>query len=291
MEFVLRRADDPNFRWDPEMLVGLHDRVLAGKYASGAGRLAQGPRFVADQTTGRVVFRPPDPEELPELIDAVCEHMQNSSLHAALGAAWMHVAIAAIHPFADGNGRTARVLASLTMYRGGFRRREFTSLEEWWGHHRPEYYSAFRCLGERFDAQADVTPFIEAHVSAQLSQVRALDMRTRVEAQILAAIDNILLEVGLPPRLANAIFEVFFERSLTAGYYRLDADVTPPVASTDLKGGVAAGLLIAEGSTRDRRYFAGPRLYTALMQELRLDTQSMPPTRAGVIGALTARVA
>src|SRR5438067_2238165 len=30
MGFVLRRADDANFRWDRELLVGLHDRILAG---------------------------------------------------------------------------------------------------------------------------------------------------------------------------------------------------------------------------------------------------------------------
>jgi Fic family protein len=46
------------------------------------------------------------------------------------------VAVAAIHPFRDGNGRVARVVASLAMYRGGFNLPEFTSLEEWWGRHR-----------------------------------------------------------------------------------------------------------------------------------------------------------
>jgi Fic family protein len=290
MEFVLRRADDPNFRWDRELLVGLHDRVLAGKFASGAGRLAQGSRFIADHATGRVLYRPPDANELPRLVDGACEQMQSSTDHPAIGAAWIHVAIAAIRPFADGNGRTARVLASLAMSRGGFHRREFTSLEEWWGRHRGDYYAAFSCLDERFDPQADVTPFIQAHISAQLSQIRALDLRSRVETQLLAAIDNLLVDVGLPARLANAIFEVFFERSVTAGYYRLDTDVSPPVASTDLKGGVAAGLLAPQGATRDRRYFGGHRLYGALIGTLGLESQGLPETRAGIIAALIGRV-
>jgi len=38
----------------------------------------------------------------------------------------------AIHPFADDNRRTARIVASLVMYRGGLRHPQFTSLEEWW---------------------------------------------------------------------------------------------------------------------------------------------------------------
>src|SRR5437867_8122668 len=39
MNFVLRQADDPAFSWDKGLIVGLHDRVLAGRYDLGAGRL------------------------------------------------------------------------------------------------------------------------------------------------------------------------------------------------------------------------------------------------------------
>lgn len=67
----------------------------------------------------------------------------------------------------DGNGRVARVAASLAMYRGGFKLPEFTSLEEWWGRHRADYYAAFRCLGDIFNPTADITPFLRAHMEAQ----------------------------------------------------------------------------------------------------------------------------
>jgi Fic family protein len=56
--------------------------------------------------------------------------MQEGVEHPAIGAAWIHVAVAAIHPFKDGNGRASRVVASLAIYRGGFKLPEFTSLEE-----------------------------------------------------------------------------------------------------------------------------------------------------------------
>src|SRR2546421_1419985 len=35
MSYVLRRSDDPSFRWDAELVIGLHDRVLAGSHAAG----------------------------------------------------------------------------------------------------------------------------------------------------------------------------------------------------------------------------------------------------------------
>ena len=39
VSYALRRADDNAFGWSRELLVALHDRILAGRHALGAGRL------------------------------------------------------------------------------------------------------------------------------------------------------------------------------------------------------------------------------------------------------------
>jgi Fic family protein len=162
MNFVLRQADDPAFSWDRGLIVGLHDRVLAGRYDYGAGRLRTDTQvWVRNRLTGEDVYLPPPGEEVDALVEDAVAQMRTADSHSAVAAAWVHVAIAAIHPFGDGNGRSARILASLAMYRGGFRRREFTSLEEWWGHHLGDYYDLFRCLGAKWDRASDVTPFLE----------------------------------------------------------------------------------------------------------------------------------
>jgi len=77
--------------------------------------------------------------------------MEEGQLHPAIASGWIHVAVAAVHSFRDGNGRAARVCASLALYRGEFKRPELTSLEEWWGRHLDDYYAAFECLGGEFD--------------------------------------------------------------------------------------------------------------------------------------------
>src|SRR5881397_1914814 len=59
MDYVLRRADDPSFAWTRELLIGLHDRVLAGKWSEGAGRFRTGPRLVVNNLTRAIVFTPP----------------------------------------------------------------------------------------------------------------------------------------------------------------------------------------------------------------------------------------
>jgi Fic family protein len=272
MDYVLRRADDPAFEWNRELIVGLHDRILAGRYEQGAGRIrTEAPTFVVNRLTGEQVFVPPPGQEVPQLVEKACQVMQEGTAHPAVASAWIHVAIGAIHPFRDGNGRAARVLASLAMYRGGFTRREFTSLEEWWGRHLGDYYAAFECLGARFNPDAEVTPFIQVHVNAQLQQVRILDLRERVQREVWVVLEEIAEDAHLDRRIANALWDAFFGREVSAGYYRSLADVGRATASTDLGSAVSAGLLRARGERRGRRYEADERLFVLVSDALGLD--------------------
>jgi Fic family protein len=288
LRFAQNRADDQSFQWNGELIVGLHDRILGGNPADGAGRFADRARYVAIDGAQDALFGPPAADSVPALVDEMCAQLNEQRWHPGIAAAWVHIATAAIHPFRDGNGRCARVLASLAMYRGGFRLWAFTTLESWWGHHRDDYYRAFRSLGSRFDRAADVTPFIATHLNAQLSQVRALDLRDRVEHRIWDAIVGLVEDVGLDERVANALWEAFFERDVTAGYYRAVTDVSPATATHDLRAAVAAGLLSARGERRGRRYLPGPRLYDRVGRTVGLDDAA---ERAPIVGALAQRIA
>ena len=291
MNFVLRQADDPAFTWDRGLVVGLHDRVLAGRYDRGAGRLRTDRQvWVRDRRTGNEVYLPPPGGQVDALLEDTVSRMRTGPQHSAIAAAWIHVAVAAIHPFGDGNGRSARILASLAMYRGGFKLREFTSLEEWWGRHVNDYYDLFGCLGPEFDRSTDVTAFIHGHLSAQLHQVRALDLRGRTEQQIWTAAEEAAEEVGMDRRLANALWDAFFGREVTAGYYRSLTDVSPATATKDLSGAVAARLLASRGQRRGRRYSAGERLYAAVADALFVDIDSAESPRDRIIAELGRRL-
>lgn len=286
MTYVQRRADDGRLRWNRELVVAVQDRVLAGSFASGAGRLREQATWVTNSLSGAVVFEPPDHDLVPRLVDEMCATIEDADWHPAIAAAWIHVALAAIHPFRDGNGRTARVLSSLTMYRGGFKHPAFTNLEEWWGKNTPKYYAAFECLGERFDRGADVTPFIEVHLDAQVSQVFILALRQRTEGLLFTALENLLEDHGLPSRLANALYDSFFGRDVTTAYYRDLIDASPATARNDLQAAAAAGLLTAVGQTRGRRYTPGKRLLPALARVVGGDVQ---PAYLAILDALVDR--
>ena len=287
MRYVQRRADDGRLEWNRELLVGVQDRVLAGDFGAGAGRLRDGGAWVTDTQSGEVVFEPARHEDVPDLVDEVCSVTREADWHPAITAAWLHLAIAAVHPFKDGNGRTARVLSSLTMYRGGFRHPAFTSLEEWWGRHPRSYYEAFNCLGRSFDASRDVTPFIVVHVQSQLSQVLALALRQRTEGQLYTTLENVLEDWVLPTRLANALYDSIFGREITTGYYADLIDASQATARNDLAAASAAGLLASEGRTRGRRYLPGPRLLPTVARML----GSVDPNPNAIFAELMRRAA
>lgn len=293
MSFVLRQADDPAFSWDRGLIAGLHDRVMAGHFGLGAGRVrTEAPVFIVNRLTGEQVFLPPPGHNVQDLVQAACDRMEEGHAHPAIAAAWMHVAIAAIHPFRDGNGRSARILASLAMYRGDFKRPEFTSLEEWWGRHLDDYYGLFDCLGTEFAGDADVTPFILGHVEAQLHQIRALDLRVRAEQQIWTAVEEAAEDASLDRRLANALWDVFFGRPVTAGYYRSLADVSAATATNDLAAAVSSGLVRAEGERRGRRYLAGERLYVDVARSLSISSVgTLETARDDIVAELGRRLA
>jgi Fic family protein len=287
MEYVQRRADDRTFEWSPELIKAIQDHVLAGDYRKGAGRYGTG-RWVVDSASGDLLFTPPADELVPALIEDVCTRMRDWVAHPALQSAWIHIATAAIHPFKDGNGRTSRVLASLAMYRGGFKRPEFCSLEEWWGRHKGDYYAAFRCLGSEWDETADVTPFVSAHISAQLSQVRALDLRERVNRQVWMALEQIAADSGVPDRAANALWDAFNGRDVLPSFYRRLVEISEGTGTSDLKILASARLLRAEGRTKGRRYLAGRELFGAIAQATGVSVPD--PDRSAIAATLASRL-
>jgi Fic family protein len=291
MLYAQARADDPVFEWSPELIKAIHHHVLARRRDLGAGRYGA-VRTIRNDVTNELVYTPPQ-DDIDQWVETMCDRMnaldQPEGPHAAIRAAWIHVAFAAIHPFKDGNGRTARVLASLAMYRGGFRRPEFCSLEEWWGRYRATYYGAFVCLGDRFDPRAEVTEFIRIHLEAQRSQARALALREETNRQLWVALGRVCAGAGIPDRAAFALWDAYNRREITRPYYRGITDISDAAATQDFAALRAAGLLAPEGRTRGRKYVAGPRLFTSIATELGL-ANPQEADRDTLLNELTRRV-
>jgi Fic family protein len=99
-----------------------------------AGRLRQANDIrVVDPRDGTVLHEPPGHDELPQRLQRLCDFANADEsaspfVHPVLRAILLHFMIGYDHPFADGNGRTARALFYWSIARSGYWLMEYTSI-------------------------------------------------------------------------------------------------------------------------------------------------------------------
>ncbi len=104
---------------------------------------------VANRFTGEVFFRPPQNLEVPGLVKDLLSWInskESKELDPIIEAGIVHYEFVRIHPFIDGNGRTARVLAALILYLRGFDTNQFFCLDDYYDSDRPAYYTALQSV-------------------------------------------------------------------------------------------------------------------------------------------------
>ena len=104
-----------------------------------------GQNVIRDSASGKIVYMPPVAKDVPHLMAAMVNwdnKAEEEGLPAPLIAAIVHYQFATIHPYYDGNGRTARLLATFTLHRGGYGLNGLLSLEEYHARDLDKYYHA-----------------------------------------------------------------------------------------------------------------------------------------------------
>jgi Fic family protein len=107
---------------------------------------------------GRHVAAPP--EDVSGLMFELLAwwNREAGKLSPVLSSAIVHYRFEAIHPFADGNGRTGRALALWEFYRRGFDTHHIFSVDEFYWENRPRYYEALDAVRREGE---DLTQWLE----------------------------------------------------------------------------------------------------------------------------------
>lgn len=116
----------------------------------------------AGESKGEVVFRPPVSVEVPYLIEDFFQWLNSSEakkIHPIFRAAITHYRLVFIHPFIEGNGRTARGLTTLVLYALGYDFKRFFSIEEYFDSNVESYYSALQSVQQ--SEKADMSYWLE----------------------------------------------------------------------------------------------------------------------------------
>lgn len=99
---------------------------------------------VYDSKTGNPDYIPPEYSDVPGLLDELIEYVNTTDDHPLIVAAVVHYQLVTIHPFEDGNGRTARLLSGYIMDLNGYGFNGIGSLEEYFAYDVNEYYDSIQ---------------------------------------------------------------------------------------------------------------------------------------------------
>lgn len=143
IEYIDEEAGKKIDRITEQIVKKIH-RIIANKILvpESTGEYRDKQVVVKNSETGEVTFRPPAPVEIPYLMREflLWLNRDDKELHPVLKAGITHHELVRIHPFIDGNGRVARVMATLILFLGGYDIRRFFSLEEYYDKDAASYY-------------------------------------------------------------------------------------------------------------------------------------------------------
>lgn len=99
---------------------------------------------VYDSETGTPDYIPPEYVDIPKLLDELTEYVNTTDDHPLIIAAVVHYQLVTIHPFEDGNGRTARLMSGYILDYYGYGFGGIGSLEEYFAYDPDEYYESLQ---------------------------------------------------------------------------------------------------------------------------------------------------
>lgn len=173
-----------------ELIKTINGLVLVGSEKSRPYR--EGQNVIRDSSTGAIVYMPPESKDVTPLMTSLTtwikEQVDKKEIPAPVIAGLVHYQFATIHPYYDGNGRTARLLTTFILHKMGYGMKGIYSLEEYYAKNLAGYYEALN-IGEGHNyymgrAEADVTPFLDYFLSAMANSFRSVRQKAEQMKEI-----------------------------------------------------------------------------------------------------------
>ncbi len=243
-----------------ELIRRLHALIKEGTRAKPTP-YRDGQNVIRDSASGAIIYLPPEAKDVSHLMTALVEWVhqaEKEGLPIPLIAGLVHYQFVTIHPYYDGNGRTARLLATFILHRGGYGLNGFFSLEE---HHARDLEGYYRSLSVHPHhnyyegrADADLTQWVEYFIRTLAEVFTAAKEETlRYAAQGMPAEPEELRRLDHRARTVLALFAK--TEQITASHVAAALGLSQRMVRLLLKGWIADGwLIIAEMSKRKRSY-------------------------------------
>lgn len=239
----LGRDDDPHFKPHHE------------------GEWRDGVALVVDQVTRQVLHEGPPHEEVPGRMQGMFDWL-DGKLKAAMQPSFvlagvMHYGITEVHPFADGNGRAARLFQTALLMKADVLPGRMFSFERYYAEDREAYYAALRSVRER---TYNMETWLEYFLRGLAEEYERVAATVSDLNRLVGAGGNGPLRLSAGQERALTNLRIAGRREFNRRDYEEAARVSRSSAGDDLQQLVRHGVLVPSGSGPHARYvLAGVR--------------------------------
>lgn len=208
---------------------------------------------VGNKFTGEILFRPPKNEDVPYLINNLTAWINSDKakkLDPVIEAGAIHYEFVRIHPFVDGNGRTARILATLTLFKRGFDTKQFFCLDDYYDSDRQTYYKVLQNVNQK---TLDLTAWLEYFAEGVNVSIEAVKERVlRLSSERLRKTNK--GQIALTEKQMQIVEFINLNGRITNKDIRSIFKVSPQAAHKEIKKLVELKVVKAAGKGRGLYY-------------------------------------
>lgn len=229
------------------------DKLLPKK---DSGHYRTGPVYIIQRPLNKIIYTAPDYKKVPGLMSDLYFWLETEAakkLSPVIAAAITHHQFVTVHPFIDGNGRTARAWATLVLYYRGWDIKKLFALEDYYNLDRGSYYEAIR----RVRREKDLTSWLEYFAQGFLKELE----------QVLEKMELFSLETKTkrePVYLSKRQREILEFIAINHKIFRSDvvdiASVSPKTAYRELEWLTQKGLVKRKGRGPSSHYVLAEKL-------------------------------
>ena len=227
---------------------------------------------IYDSSDGSLVYLPPETKDLPEMMKDLVNWVKDNidNLPTPIVAGLFHYQFVTIHPYFDGNGRTARLITSYIMRKYDYGLKGIYSLEEYYAKNLSAYYQALAThphhnyyYGRH---EADLTPWLTYFIKGVAEAFSNVELKSKQEQANGLTADKapILRKLDIKQRKILELFVEYEEiSSIQAGQY---LNISAQSARLLLNKWVDEGFLKLVNQARKNRTYGLSDQYEAILK-------------------------
>ncbi len=241
----------------PEMIKKIHRMMVKGTLKDpskeGEFRKSNDVRVVNSEDP-EIQYTPPDYRAIEKLLESLCEFINSDSReiywHPLVKASILHYSIGYIHPFVDGNGRTARALFYWYLIKNDYRLIEYLAISRLMKASPAQYAQAY--LYSESDDN-DATYFVIFNLKILDKALRKFEDYLKLQLKKRTELKRLIRLHKLNGRQADLLVHLRTKspgKIITLSWFSEKYGVSYQTARNDLFDLVEKGLLSAEKSQK-----------------------------------------